>query len=101
MSYRAIGSKILIEEIIDEDPSEQIVSTAEEPIIRGKAISIGNKTNVFTIVNNENGGGTTSDLSIDDTIWFVKRDAIQLPFNKNLYIIEDSDILVIENNEVE
>lgn len=101
MSYRAIGSKILIEEIIDENPNEQIVSTAEEPIIRGKAISIGRKTNVFTIINDGSGGGTTSDLSVDDIIWFTKKDAVQLPFNKNLYIIEDSDILVIENNEME
>ena len=35
-------------------------------------------------------------LKEGDVIWFNKKDALSLPFNSKLYILEQSNILVVE-----
>lgn len=79
---KVIGENVLVE-IIEEEQSG-IVSATEENIVKGKVLSVGKDI---------------SEISKEDIIWFNKFDAINLPFNVSLYVIEKSDIIVVEENE--
>lgn len=97
MIYHAIGQNILVEEAISEE--EQIISTKEQYVVKGKVLSIGQDKITRLAYSEVSGGGMTPELYIDDIVWFNKRSANQMPFNEKLYIIEQADVLVVEKDE--
>ena len=94
MIYHAVGENILVEEIVNEE--EQIISSKEEYIIRGKILSIGSNY-YHQLTATQASSGKTPELKTNDTIWFNKREATQMPFNEKLYVVEQSDILISQD----
>ena len=90
MTYRTIGSKILIELIPEKKGRKEIISTETNDKIKGKVLSVG--ANCGNIQN----GIFSRDIFQDDIVWVYESDATQLPFNKNYFILEYEDVLVVE-----
>jgi co-chaperonin GroES (HSP10) len=100
MKYKATGTNILVEEIIAED-DQQIIADKEEFIVKGKVLNVGKKTGIeFPMsIHQQSGMGIVFEVVDGDIIWFNKRSATNLPFSDKLYVIEQTDILVVEKHE--
>ena len=103
MKYKAVGTNILVEEIILED-DQQIIADKEEFIVKGRVLNVGNNTGIELPHSQESrasgggGMGMLFEVVETDIVFFNKRQAQILPFSDKLYIVDQSNILVVEEN---
>lgn len=88
MKYKPVQQNILVEIVKEEQ--EGIVNPEQADIVRGLVLEIG-----------DGSGYRPAPMVVRPQmyIWFNKVLADQLPFNKNLYVLGQSDILVLEEDE--
>lgn len=92
MRYKVINTKILVELVREEAKEGDIISSEESvEIIKGHVKEIG------TGVTPE-GNRIPMEVRPDSFVWFSIFNATPLPFNDKWFVIDQSDILVIEED---
>ena len=88
-SLKVIHTNILVQEIKAEEGT--IVSVEEDDIIRGTVKEIGDGNSI---------DGTFSPMLVrpQNIVWFDKHLATKLPFCDDLYVLDQSSILIIEED---
>lgn len=88
MRYKVINTNLLVELVKEE---EKIISSEDNHIVRGYVKEIG---------SGQVGNGKTVPMEVrpDSFLWFDKRKALNLPFAPHLYLLDQNDTIVIEED---
>ncbi len=89
MKLKVVNTNILVEVVKEKE--EGIIADVEENIVKGEVKEIGTGLMI-------DGRSTPMQVRPSSQIWFDKRNGLQLPFNENLYVIDQSDIILIEED---
>lgn len=89
MTLKVIHTNILVKLVPDEE--DIIVSPQESAVVKAVVQEIGEGTIL-------NGNITPMLVRPDSVVWFDKNRATELPFDKTLFVLDQDDILVIEED---
>lgn len=83
--------------LIEETPKDEtgIIVDSVEDIIQGLVREINYRPTDY----DSTASAPRDAVKKGDMVWFDKRDSMQMPFNKKLFVINYKNILLIEVNE--